>query len=108
MRWLNVEVRQENNLITWLLNNIAVAQFTNTSSYNAGNILIGYNDTFNSIGDTNNFAILDNIRVEGIHYTPAQIVAPQIAGTNFSFSFGTRHTKVIPCNGRPICFPKTG
>ncbi len=89
MRWQNVEVRSENNLITWLLNNVAVAQFTNTSSYTAGDILIGYNDTFNSIGDTNNFAILDNIRVEGINYTPAQIIAPQTIGTNFSFSFGT-------------------
>lgn len=89
MRWLNVEVRQENNLMTWLLNNVAVAQFTNTFGYTNGSILIGYNDTFNSIGDTNNFAILDNIRVASISFTPAQIVAPQVTGTNFSFSFGT-------------------
>ncbi len=89
MRWLNVEVRQENNLITWLLNNIAVAQFTNTFGYTGGNILIGYNDTFSSIGDTNNFAIIDNVRVEGIVYAPVKIVSPQIAGTNFIFSFGT-------------------
>jgi hypothetical protein len=88
-RWLNVEVRQENNLITWLLNNIAVAQFTNTFGYTNGAILLGYNDTFTSIGDTNNFAILDNIRVAAITYAPPQIVAPQMAGTNFSFSFAT-------------------
>jgi photosystem II stability/assembly factor-like uncharacterized protein len=89
MRWLNVEVRQENNLITWLLNNVAVAQFTNTFGYTNGAILIGYNDTFSSIGDSNNFAILDNLRVAAINYPPAQIISPQVAGTNFSFSFGT-------------------
>ncbi|HEV2692024.1 MAG TPA: immunoglobulin domain-containing protein [Verrucomicrobiae bacterium] len=88
-RWLNVEVRQENNLITWLLNNVAVAQFTNNFGYTGGSILLGYNDTFNSIGDTNNFAILDNVHVEGINYTPAQISAPQLSGTTFNFSFGT-------------------
>lgn len=89
MRWVNVEVRQENNLITWLLNNIAVAQFTNTSAFTGGNILLGYNDTFTSIGDSNNFAIIDNVRVDGIAYTPVKIVSPQVAGTNFSFKFGT-------------------
>lgn len=89
MRWLNVEVRQENNLITWLLNNVAVAQFTNTFGYTGGNILLGYNDTFSSIGDTNNFAIIDNVRVEGIVYAPVKILSPSLAGTNFNFSFGT-------------------
>ena len=88
-RWNNVEVRQENNLITWLLNNVAVAQFTNTFGYTGGNLLLGYNDTFSSIGDTNNFAIIDNVRVEGIVYAPVKIVSPQLSGTNFNFSFGT-------------------
>jgi photosystem II stability/assembly factor-like uncharacterized protein len=89
MRWLNVEVRQENNLITWLLNNVAVAQFTNTFGYTNGTILIGYNDTFSSIGDTNNFAIIDNVRVEGIVFGPVKISSPQLAVTNFIFSFAT-------------------
>ena len=89
MRWLNVEVRSENNLITWLLNNVAVAQFTNTFGYTGGNILIGYNDTFSSIGDTNNFAIIDNLRVDGIVYSPVKILSPQMVGTNFNFSFAT-------------------
>jgi len=99
MRWLNVEVRQENNLITWLLDNVAVAQFTNTSGYNAGKILIGYNDTFNSIGDSNNFAIIDNLSVESADNTPAQIIAPAIAGNNFSFRFGTENYESYTVQG---------
>ena len=89
MRWVSVEVRQENNLITWLLNNIAVAQYTNTFGYTNGAILLGYNDTFTSIGDSNNFAIMDNISVGPINYAPVQISSPRITGNNFTFNFAT-------------------
>jgi hypothetical protein len=62
--WVQGEVRQDGNIITWLLDNTIIAQFANTNGYTAGNIMIGYNDLFNSLGDANNFAIFDNIRVE--------------------------------------------
>ncbi|MEO6034521.1 MAG: hypothetical protein ABIQ35_04625, partial [Verrucomicrobiota bacterium] len=89
LRWLSGEVRQENNLITWLLNGTAVAQFANTSAYTNGNILLGYNDHFSSIGDSNNFAIFDNIRVESISISPVQILSPEVAGADFRFTFAT-------------------
>jgi len=89
LRWISGEVRQENNLVTWLLNDVAVAQYTNSFAYTNGAFLLGYNDTFGSIGDTNNFVIFDNVRVESIVYAPASILSPQIGGTNFSFSLGT-------------------
>jgi GH25 family lysozyme M1 (1,4-beta-N-acetylmuramidase) len=62
--WVSVEVLQATNVITWLLNDTMVAQYTNTSLYTNGNILIGYNDAFASIGGADNFAVFDNIRVE--------------------------------------------
>ena len=89
MRWLNVEVRSENNLITWLINNTAIAQYTNTFGYTNGAILLGYNDTFSSIGDTNNFAIMDNVTVGPVIYPPVQILSPRITGTNFLFNFAS-------------------
>jgi hypothetical protein len=61
--WVTGEIWQTNNVITWLLNGTIVAQFANTNSYTAGDIMLGYNDVFNSMGDTNNFAIFDNIIV---------------------------------------------
>jgi hypothetical protein len=87
--WVNGEVRQVNNLITYLLNGTAVAQYTNTSTYTNGTILIGYNDNFVSISDTNSFAVFDNIRVEPIVIGPVTLLSPQVAGNNFSFSFAT-------------------
>lgn len=89
LRWVSGEVRQEYNLITWLLNGVAVAQFTNPAAYTNGTILLGYNDTFGSIGDANNFVIFDNVRVENLVLSPVKILSPQIGGTNFSFSFAT-------------------
>jgi hypothetical protein len=64
-RWVTGEVRQDGSLITWLLDDTIVAQYPNNTAYTSGNILLGYNDTFNSIGQES-FAILDNIRVEAI------------------------------------------
>lgn len=60
------EVRQEGSTITWFLDNTIVAQYNNTNSYTSGNVLIGYGDVFNSLGDLNNFAIFDNIVVSTI------------------------------------------
>ncbi|MEP6662499.1 MAG: hypothetical protein ABJC04_02440, partial [Verrucomicrobiota bacterium] len=87
LRWLSGEVRQENNLITWLLNGTAIAQSTNTSSYTNGNLLIGYNDHYDSIGDSNNFVVFDNIRVEALTFSPVILQSPQVTGNSFSFQF---------------------
>jgi photosystem II stability/assembly factor-like uncharacterized protein len=87
--WINAEVRQVNSLITWLLKGTVIAQYTNTYGYTNGTLMLGYNDNFNSIGDSNNFAIFDNVRVEPIILTSVQLLAPQIFGNNFKFSFAT-------------------
>jgi hypothetical protein len=64
--WVSGEVRQTTNAITWLLNDTVVAQFTNTSSFTNGDILIGYSDNFSSIGGADNFVVFDNVRVETV------------------------------------------
>ncbi len=89
LRWISGEVRQEGKLITYLLNGVAVAQYTNSSGFTNGNVLVGYNDMFSSIGDTNNFVIFDNIRVEEIQITPVVIMAATIAGANFTLLLPT-------------------
>lgn len=89
LRWLRGEVRQLNDRITWLLNDTIIAQYTNLYAYTNGNILLGYNDNFSSIGDSNNFAIFDNVRVERLTVTPVTILSPRLAGANFAFSFAT-------------------
>jgi GH25 family lysozyme M1 (1,4-beta-N-acetylmuramidase) len=65
--WVSGEVRMETNLVTWLLNDTLVAQYTNTTAYTNGTILIGYSDNTASIGGANNFVIFDNVRVETLN-----------------------------------------
>lgn len=89
LRWLRGEVRQEFNLITWLLNGTAIAQYTNNTSYTNGTILLGYNDNFSSIADSNNFAIFDNVRVESLTLGPVIIQSPRVVGSQFGFDFLT-------------------
>lgn len=87
--WVRGEVRQINDRITWLLNDTIIAQYTNFYAYTNGNIMIGYNDHFSSIGDANNFAVFDNIRVESLTIAPVQILAPAITNGMFQFRFAT-------------------
>lgn len=87
--WVRGEVRQSNNHITWRLNDTIVAQYTNTYAYTEGNILIGYNDHFNSIGDQHNFAIFDNVRVAPLILEPAEILSPRIVDHALQFGFTT-------------------
>jgi len=89
MRWISVEVRQEANLITWLMNGTLIAQFTNPTAYTNGTVLLGYSDNFDSLGNTNNYAVFDDVQVVPIVLAPVQIQSPQLAGTNFSFRFAT-------------------
>jgi hexosaminidase len=63
LRWVTVQITQKDNLITYMLNNRIVCQYTNTTVYTSGDIMLGYCDTFASIGDSNNFAIIDNVIV---------------------------------------------
>lgn len=61
--WVDVSVRQTGNVITWRINDNLILQKTNTSGSATGTVMIGYMDTFNSIGSTNNFVVFDNVRV---------------------------------------------
>src|ERR1039457_1800796 len=42
--WIEVEVRQTNNVIVWLMDGTVIAQRTNSSSFTSGNIMLGLMD----------------------------------------------------------------
>ncbi len=65
-QWVQAEVKQENGVISQFLNGTLISQYTNTTIYTSGNIMLGYWDTVSNVGGPNNFAIFDNIRVEGL------------------------------------------
>jgi len=64
--WVEVELRQFNNNITWLMDGTIIAQRTNTSVFTSGNVMIGLMDPFSSIANAARecFVLFDNVRVE--------------------------------------------
>ena len=61
--WAEVELGQIDNVVTLKVNNYPIVSYTNTSGYASGDIMIGHNDSADSIGSVNNFVIWDNVRV---------------------------------------------
>jgi Immunoglobulin I-set domain len=66
--WVEVELRQTNNIIAWLMDGAVVALRTNTSAFTSGNIMLGLMDVFPSIAAParDSFVIYDNVRVENL------------------------------------------
>lgn len=66
--WVEVEIRQTNNFIVWLMDGTVVAQRTNASGFKSGDIMLGLMDPFSSIANPARdcFVIFDNVRVENL------------------------------------------
>lgn len=103
LRWVTVQVLQKDSLITWMLNSNIVAQYTNITPYASGDIMIGYNDTFASIGDSNNFALIDNITVSPL--PPSILAQPSSQTVNTN---STVILSVIATSNAPLSYRWTG
>jgi hypothetical protein len=67
-QWVEVELRQTNQVIGWLLNGAVAALRTNNSIFAAGDIMLGYLDPYASIANPveDAFVLFDNVRVEDL------------------------------------------
>lgn len=65
-QWIRVQISVADGVVQWRLNDRLVALRYDTSR-TAGNLMLGYMDTFTSIANpaADNFVIFDNVRVEG-------------------------------------------
>lgn len=66
--WVEVELRQTNNILVWLMDGAVVAMRTNFTSFKNGKIMLGLMDTFPSIAspERGSFVLFDNVRVENL------------------------------------------
>lgn len=85
--WAQVEFMQIGNLNTLKINNTTIFSITNTTAFKSGNIMLGYDDAYNSIGaGGGGLVIYDNVRVvrlaSGIH-----IDNISQTGTNLTMNF---------------------
>ena len=96
--WLEVELNQIGSLITLKLNNTPILQFTNTTAFTNGNIMIGYNDAFDSIGSLDGYAVFDNVRVVALPGTSHPVLTQiSVVGGTVTIDF-TAEASDVPGN----------
>jgi hypothetical protein len=94
--WAEVELSQINGVQTLKIDNTTILTYSNSTPYTAGNIMIGYLDAFDSIGDNNTYTIIDNVRV--VQLSPLSISSVKVVGTNAVIDFS------FPLNESPGAF----
>jgi hypothetical protein len=83
--WADVELSQIGKIITLRINNAPIFTYSNTTAYASGNIMLGYDDAFDSIGLNSSYVVIDNVRV--VRLTGLPITSVQDAGANIQLDF---------------------
>ena len=99
--WIEVELRQANNVLCWILDGTVVAQRTNTSGFTSGNIMIGLMDPFSSIANpaADSFVLFDNLRVEDLDAPALQPPAITVQPLSRSAKAGADVTFTVAATG---------
>jgi len=85
--WAQVELSQIGKIITLKINNTVILSYSNTTAFTKGNIMLGYDDAFDSVGSGGGgLVFFDNVRVVSL---PAgiQITNIVIVGNNAQIDF---------------------
>lgn len=91
--WVDVEISQIGKIITLRLNKAQVYSYTNNGSFTSGKIMLGYMDSFDSIGNSQSYALIDNVRVVSL---AAPVISQiTIAGANVQVDFSANAGDVV-------------
>jgi len=85
-QWADVELSQLGNILTLKVNNTTIMSYNNTNAYKSGNIMIGYNDAYDSVSLNTSYVIIDNVRV--VRLDGIKITSVQNLGANIQIDFG--------------------
>lgn len=83
--WADVEVSQIGKIITLRINNTPIFSYSNTTAYASGNVMIGYDDAFDSIGLSSSYVVIDNLRV--VRVAGLNITSVKDLGANLQLDF---------------------
>jgi hypothetical protein len=67
-RWVQVEVSQVGDELTWKIDGRIISRRTNSSPWKSGRVMIGYMDPFAGVSEVKgeNWLLIDNVRVETV------------------------------------------
>ena len=83
--WADVEVSQIGKIVTLRVNNTPILSYSNTTAYASGNIMVGYDDAYDSIGLTSSYVVIDNVRV--VRLNGLKITSTVNLGANVQLDF---------------------
>ena len=83
--WADVELSQLGQIITLRINTTTILSYSNATPYVAGDIMLGYDDAFDSIGLASSYVIFDNVRV--VRLNGLKTVSVQDLGANIQLDF---------------------
>ncbi len=90
--WVDVEVSQVGSVVTLTIDRTMIFSITNATPYVSGNVMLGYDDAYDSVGDPNASVIFANARV--ILLTAPAITSIQVIGGNAVIDFGDSTSNV--------------
>jgi hypothetical protein len=83
--WAEVEVSFVGGQITLKINNTPIISEPNTTAFTSGNVMLGYNDAYDSIGNSGAAVIYDNVRV--VSLPQFKITKIEIVGSDVVIDF---------------------
>jgi hypothetical protein len=89
--WADVEVKQVNGVITMSINKFPILVYTNVTNANSGDVMLGYDDPFASVGNVAGGGVsgasvyYSNARV--VQLTPPAISTTTLSGTTLTIAF---------------------
>lgn len=85
--WADVEVSQIGKILTLRVNNTTIFSYSNATAYASGNIMLGYNDAYDSVGGSQSYVIFDNVRVVRLDGLKITSVVDLGASMQLDFTF---------------------
>lgn len=107
-QWVQVELRQYNNTITWIMNGFVIAETTDNAlnpNGTTGNVMLSYMDLFSGIPSPKEdvFIIYDNVRVFTNIAQPTLVSVANILDGSEPANAGTfRITRTTGNNSQPL------
>ncbi len=83
--WAQVELSQINGVVTLKINNVPILSCKNSTAFAGGNIMLGYDDPYDSNGPSSAAVLYDNVRV--VRLGGLQITSLSVAGGNAQIDF---------------------
>jgi hypothetical protein len=90
--WADVEVSQIGKIVTLRVNNTTIFSYSNSTPYNLGNIMLGYDDAYDSVSLSSSYVVIDNVRVVRLDGLKITSITDLGANVQINFSFDLNDT----------------